>query len=111
MLYTIQTPRCGDPWENLATAIVIQAANEYLRTKDKEPLRRFFRSQWYKELTDVDGEYLIHTLDNYTKNEVQKEELIKRAKQMRAQGIKIVTIAKELGIHYETCRTYLKQED
>lgn len=111
MLYTIQTPKGGDPWENLATAIVIQAANEYLRTKDKEPLRRFFRSQWYRELTDVDGEYLMKTLDGYTKNEAKKGELIKKAKQMRAQGNKIINIARELGIHYETCRAYLKQED
>ena len=65
-----------DAWENLANAIVIQAAKDY-RTAlkcvklnprntsaqyDKAELERFFRSGWYAELTKVDGEYLMAKL-------------------------------------------------
>ena len=62
-----------DPYESLANAIVIQAAKDYKtaykksqkRSKCKETQRElddlesFFRSDWYKTLTAVDGEYLM----------------------------------------------------
>ena len=63
-----------DPYENLANAIIIQACKDFRRTY-KRYLRRyrssdkpdaellelesFFRSDWYKTLTSVDGEYLM----------------------------------------------------
>lgn len=53
---------------NLAGAIVIQAAKDYedsLRNGNNERIKeceRFFRSKWYRELTNVDGEYLIERL-------------------------------------------------
>ena len=62
------------PYENLANAIIIQACKDY-RKAYKRYLRRyrssnkpnaellelesFFRSDWYKTLTSVDGEYLM----------------------------------------------------
>ena len=66
----------GAPYENLANAIVIQAANDYrdiLQRLKKYPEDRmavsvlmetenFFRSAWYRVLTDVDCEYLIRML-------------------------------------------------
>ncbi len=66
----------GAPYENLANAIVIQAANDYrdiLRKLKKYPgdsmavsalaeIEHFFRSEWYKVLTDVDGEHLMQML-------------------------------------------------
>jgi hypothetical protein len=63
-------------WRDLANAIVEQAAKDYiaaLRKLKKRPgnekalsslseLETFFRSTWYEELTDIDGERLIKML-------------------------------------------------
>ena len=60
-------------YENLANAIILQAVKDYRmalkslkanprnRTAqaEKAEIERFFRSQWYSSLTDVDGEMLI----------------------------------------------------
>lgn len=69
-----------DPYEKLANAIVVQAANDYmenLRKKKRNPgsasaeqdigeLERFFRSGWYQVLTSVDGKYLMDRLRKET---------------------------------------------
>ena len=63
----------GDPYENLANAIILRAVwdyraalRRYRRTFEvnDEMIRceKFFRSSWYEVLTDVDGEYLIKKL-------------------------------------------------
>lgn len=63
----------GDPYENLANAIIIQAANDYraaLKKIKKNPrnkdaiadalsIERFFHSRWYGALTAVDGDFII----------------------------------------------------
>ena len=63
-------------YEDLANAIILQAVKDYRmalkslkansrnRTvqTDKAEIERFFRSQWYSALTDVDGEMLIRFL-------------------------------------------------
>ena len=66
-----------DPYEEIANAIVIQACNDYknayrrhlrrsgiVDSPDYElrALENFFRSDWYKILTSVDGEYLMERL-------------------------------------------------
>lgn len=54
-----------NPYENLANAIVLQAVKDYRLTDDKAELaeiERFFRSDWFGVLTDVDPEYLIRRL-------------------------------------------------
>ncbi len=65
-----------DPYENLANAIVLQAAKDYRRALKpliKNPhslsamavvneIERFFRSEWYETLTLVDGEMLMRKL-------------------------------------------------
>ena len=65
-----------DPYQELANAIVIMAAKDYrhaLRIQRRNPdsqaarikideIERFFRSEWYRLLTDVDGEMLIKKL-------------------------------------------------
>lgn len=65
-----------DPYENLANSIVLLAVKDYrdaLKKLKKWPrnesakimkdeVERFFRSVWYRELTSVDGEYLISKL-------------------------------------------------
>ena len=65
-----------DPYERLAKAIILSAVSEYredLKRIKKNPenrlaidealqIERFFRSQWYQQLTSVDGEFLISKL-------------------------------------------------
>jgi len=65
-----------DPYENLANSIVLLAVKDYrdaLKKLKKWPrnesakimkdeVERFFRSDWYRELTSVDGEILIKKL-------------------------------------------------
>ena len=59
----------SDPYENLANAIVIQAVSDYRMAKKSRNKRveaevlRFFRSQWFGVLTEIDPEYLIRRLD------------------------------------------------
>lgn len=54
-----------EAYEDLANAIIIQAAKDYrnaLRRVQPEKvavLEKFFSSEWYRALTDVDGSYLI----------------------------------------------------
>ena len=54
-----------DPYQNLADAIVLQAVADYRLTNDSremEDLERFFRSEWFGMLTNIDPEYLINNL-------------------------------------------------
>ena len=54
-----------NPYENLPNAIVLQAVKDYRLTDDEAELaeiERFFRSDWFGVLTDVDPEYLIRRL-------------------------------------------------
>lgn len=58
----------GDPYHNLANAIIAVAADDYRgalkenNQKLKTSLEKFFRSDWYKTLTNVDGNSLIALL-------------------------------------------------
>lgn len=68
-----------DPYEELANGIIIQACKDY-KSAYKRSLRKtgiageadeelaeleeFFRSNWYKKLTEVDGEYLMERIRN-----------------------------------------------
>ena len=63
-------------WENIANAVVVQAADDYqkilrrLKRRPKDPaledqrrmLERFFRSGWFETLCDLDGRALIWKL-------------------------------------------------
>ncbi|MCD7724508.1 MAG: hypothetical protein LUI12_02990 [Clostridiales bacterium] len=63
-------------YEKLANAIILQAVKDYrmaLKTLKRNPnsysasdtvkeIERFFHSQWYTVLTDVDGDFLIRRL-------------------------------------------------
>ena len=65
-----------DGYENLANAIILQAVKDYRKalrklnrnSQNKDAKRtvseveKFFRSDWYKTLTSVDGELLIKKL-------------------------------------------------
>lgn len=62
-----------EPYQDLANAIILMAVKDYrdaLKKLMKRPrygpaqdlkneVERFFRSDWYRELTSVDGDYLL----------------------------------------------------
>ena len=65
-----------DPYENLGNAIILLAVKDYreaLRKHKKRPryepalqtineVERFFRSEWFSQLTSIDAEMLITKL-------------------------------------------------
>lgn len=78
-----------EPHVALANAIVMQACKDYRKTyrlhirtyrvgeksDDKlEELEKFFRSAWYRTLTDIDGEHLMKQI---------REEVLAREKKMK----------------------------
>ena len=66
----------GDPYTNLANAIIIQATKDYISAlkklkcnqrnkaalKEAMEIERFFHSSWYGALTLIDPDYLIREL-------------------------------------------------
>ena len=68
----------GDPYENLANSIVMQAVSDYRACMrrlarhpdnrqaqdEKEQLLRFFNSKWYSTLTSIPADYLLKRLDD-----------------------------------------------
>lgn len=62
-----------DPYRNLANAIVVQAAKDYRKAlrqlrhnpryetarNEKNEVERFFHSEWFHYLTNVDPDYLL----------------------------------------------------
>ena len=49
-------------FELLANAIILQAVKDYRHTyslQQRTEIKRFFRSDWFKVLTRVDGEMII----------------------------------------------------
>ena len=67
-------------YENLANAIVARACDDYLflgkhksgivinSRVNKDEILKFLNSQWFYELTNVDSEYIINTLDRMIAN-------------------------------------------
>jgi len=67
----------NDNYQNLANAIILQAVDDYrkaLRTlslypydrdacSEEQSIKRFFRSGWFKVLTNLDPEALIERLN------------------------------------------------
>lgn len=61
-----------NPYENLANAIILQAAKDYRLTDDEQQLQeieRFFRSGWFGVLSKVDPEFLIKELRKEKQND------------------------------------------
>ena len=56
-------------YERLAIAIIKQAVIDYRKgvEESRKSIERFFRSEWFYTLTDVDGEILIKKLHNERK--------------------------------------------
>lgn len=52
-------------FEELAEAIIIQAVEDYRNARSKRRINeveRFFRSEWFRELCDLDGKAIIERL-------------------------------------------------
>ena len=63
-------------WENLSNAIILKAVEDYRRARRRvrhfpdqkgaqatiKEVERFFRSWWFAQLTDINGEMLIRKL-------------------------------------------------
>lgn len=63
-------------WQDLADAIIVQAASDYRRTmkrlrensrntrllSDRQSLEAFFQSSWFHQLTSLDGRQLLTDL-------------------------------------------------
>ena len=74
-MITYEADKTLSPYQNLATAIVAQACDDYrklLRGKSIyangvrcsiRGLKKFFRSEYFSTLTKVSGEYLLEKLD------------------------------------------------
>ena len=79
--------------EDLANAIVETACNSYIsyRVSQKAPLPknhelyRFFYSQWYEALTNIDADYLIRKLDEKAEmiREKNEEERLKKLEKQK----------------------------
>ena len=65
-----------DPYTALANAIIEQAVDDYRRSKhylEKTAIKKFFLSEWFSVLTEVDGKMILIRLEeergaNYVKN-------------------------------------------
>jgi len=51
-------------YENLANAVILQAIKDYKNGYQRKDVLAFFRSQWYKELTDVPAGSIIKICKN-----------------------------------------------
>lgn len=55
-----------DAYSALANAIILKAVSDYRNSGSKQTqneIKRFFRSEWFAVLTNLDGETLIKKLD------------------------------------------------
>ena len=51
----------------LANAIILQAVKDYRHTYSPQcraEIKRFFRSEWFRALTPLDGEKIIEKIEN-----------------------------------------------
>lgn len=84
-------------YENFANAIILRACEDYMslevdgyvndspaRYINKYEIEKFFHSDWFRELTDLDGDYLINIL-----KEEAEEKANRRKKGMRKEPIKL----------------------
>lgn len=91
-------------YNELAEAIVAQAGIDYLKTRKKletvdpeskkgkiltkefEDVKKFFRSRWYKDLTDIDPEWLVKKLDE-AYNGMKNSNNLKLIDELKVRGV------------------------
>lgn len=84
-------------YENFANAIILRACEDYMsldvdgyvndspaRYINKNEIEKFFHSEWFKELTSVDGDYLIKVLKEEAKTKADR-----RKRGLRKEAIKL----------------------
>ena len=98
--------------EILANAIILQAVKDYRKALKGLSLNgesstaviadceRFFRSEWYRQLTNVDGEYLIATI----RKEGVKKQVLKDIRESR--GMSQQDLADKSGINKRKIQAY-----
>ena len=77
-----RTTECDDPWQNMANAIIIRAVEDWRDASSYVARRKtggkrvkaakdivteceeFFKGEWIQQLTDVDGKYILETLQS-----------------------------------------------
>jgi len=55
-----------EEYVNLANAIILKAVSDFRRSKSHQrrtEIKMFFRSEWFKVLTELDGEMIIKRLE------------------------------------------------
>ncbi len=70
----------GDPWENLANAIILQAADDYLASPEKrkreyvhlDEVIQFFYSDWFGVLTTANPNYILEKLDQEKRSKASR---------------------------------------
>jgi hypothetical protein len=48
-----------DEYLNLANAIIVQACKDYQEPRYRKEVENFLKSDWFKALTDMDGDRLL----------------------------------------------------
>ena len=89
-------------YENLANAIIESACNAYIgyrlsnnKVDPKHETVRFFKSEWYEMLTNLDGDYLMRKLDEKVE-EMKKNQEVQRLENLEEQRLRRINNGKEM---------------
>ena len=61
-----------EEYVNLANAIILKAVSDFRKSKSykrRAEIKMFFRSEWFKVLTELDGEMIIKRLERERNDE------------------------------------------
>ena len=95
-----------DPYEELANAIIVQAAKDYKdvlkgcvesNTKNRKELEQFFHSEYFITLTNLDGKVLMERL----RQTVHEEEEAKRKRALSRHRKSVVETKTEDITHHK----------
>ncbi|MBC8588071.1 hypothetical protein [Paratissierella segnis] len=62
-----------DRYENLANAIIVQACKDYQEPRYRKEVENFLKSDWFKALTDMDGDRLLKELKKKVEEKKQSK--------------------------------------
>lgn len=71
-------------YQDLANAIIVQACKDYEQECYRDDVEVFLKGEWFKALTDIDGERLLKELQKV----VEEKELEKEEKKREMERIK-----------------------